>query len=134
MSHRCPGPLLACHTELFHHGDELQWTAVLGHDPPQALTTDSVEGLVQIDVELPWTAVLGHDPPQALTTDSVEGLVQIDVELPWTAVLGHDPPQALTTDSVEGLGQIDVGGEQVGILLLIFLRLAANTMSMVPCS
>ena len=45
MSHRCPEPLLAAILELFHHGDELPWAAVLGHDPPQAFTTDSVEGL-----------------------------------------------------------------------------------------
>ena len=49
MSHRCPEPLLAI-VKLFHHGDELPWAAVLGHDPPQALMTDSVEGLGQIDV------------------------------------------------------------------------------------
>ena len=36
--------------KLFHHGDELPWAAELGHDLPQALTTDSVEGLGQIDV------------------------------------------------------------------------------------
>ena len=49
MSHRCPEPLFAAIMELFHHGDE-PWAAVFGHDPPQALTTDSVDGLGQIDV------------------------------------------------------------------------------------
>ena len=36
--------------ELFHHGNELPWAAILGHDPAQALATDSVEGLGQMDV------------------------------------------------------------------------------------
>ena len=43
-------PCLNAIMELFHHGDELPWAVVFGHDPPQALTTDSVEGLGQIDV------------------------------------------------------------------------------------
>ena len=50
MSHHCSEPLLAAIMELFHHGDELPWAAVLVHDPPPTLTTYSVEGLGQTDV------------------------------------------------------------------------------------
>ena len=50
MSHHCPEPLLAAIMELFHHGDELPWAAVLVHDPPHPLTINSVEGLGQVDV------------------------------------------------------------------------------------
>ena len=50
MSHHCPEPWLAAIMELFHHGDELPWAAVIVQDPPHTFTTYSVEGLGQVEV------------------------------------------------------------------------------------
>ena len=36
--------------ELLHHGDTLPWASVLGHDLPQTFSTNSVEGLGQVDL------------------------------------------------------------------------------------
>ena len=37
--------------KLLHHGDKLPWAAVIWHDLPQTFSTDSVEGLAQVDVD-----------------------------------------------------------------------------------